>query len=463
MSNKLTDFSKAIVALATALGKGSIAVIRVSGVHAIPLVKSIFQGADLTMAQANSIHFGRIVDHNREIDQVLVSLFKAPHSYTGEDYLEISCHANPFIVDEIIELLIKKGAAPAKNGEFTLRAFLNGKIDLSQAEAVANIIDAKSKKGMHNNLLILEGALGGKIKEIKKELIDIISYLELDLDFSEDEIEIISNQEVIKRLSLMITNIEKMGRSYNYGKLLDRGLNVAIIGKPNVGKSTLMNALLGEDRAITSPTPGTTRDIVSEHVMIDHLAIKLIDTAGLRKSSNKIELEGVKKAESQVSTSDLVLFVVDISEDCTEEDQALIKRMIASDKEKFIFIGNKIDLGENVAAKGKIKALKISFVLISAKEGTNLDRLKKMLKKVMAQECEKTGDEMVISSARHKDVLERTRASLLNAKYCLEKKKGFEFAALDVKEALNSLGELTGEIVTEDILNNIFSNFCIGK
>jgi tRNA modification GTPase len=461
--NKLTDFSKTIIALATALGAGSIAVIRVSGRDAITLVNSIFQGADLRKATANTIHFGRIAENKNEIDQVLVSVFRAPQSYTGEDYVEISCHANPFIVDEVIELLIRNGATLARNGEFTLRAFLNGKIDLLQAEAVAGIIDAKSRKGMHNNLLLLEGSLSKKIFKIHEKLIDILSNLELDLDFSEEEINGISPAQVEKNISSLIPVIDKLISGYNYGKLLNSGLNVTIIGKPNVGKSTLMNALLGEDRAITSPTPGTTRDTISESFVLDQLSLKLIDTAGLRTTANNIEAEGMRRTESQISVSDMILFMIDISKNCPESEMELVERIINQYNARPILVGNKMDLGQNSKTKEEMENLRLPFVVISAKLQTNMEGLKEEIKKIVSEDYEKTNDESVISNLRHKNILEKVKGSLLNATECARDKKGYEFVALDVREALNTLGEITGETVTDDILNHIFSNFCIGK
>ena len=460
---KLTDFSKTIVALATALGTGSIAVIRISGIDAIKVVNTMFHSIDLQKVDANTIHFGRISNNDYEIDQVLVSVFRAPHSYTGEDYVEISCHANPFIVDEVIDLLIKHGAVPAKNGEFSLRAFLNGKMDLIQAEAVAGTISAKSKKGMHNSLLSLEGALSVRIKKIHEKLIDILSNLELDLDFSEEEIDIISPDQIEKSIKSILVMIDKLIRGYNYGKLLHSGLNVAIIGKPNVGKSTLMNVLLGENRAITSPTPGTTRDIVSENLVLDQISLKLIDTAGLRAASNNIEAEGVRRTETQISISDIVLFILDISKRCSKSDIELIKNIINRYNVRPILIGNKIDLGKNNKAVENINSLHLPFVQISAKHKTNLDALKLEIKKLVSEEYQKTNDEIVISNLRHKNILERVKGSLLNAKISAKDAKGFEFVALDVREALESLGEITGETATDDILNHIFSNFCIGK
>lgn len=461
--NKITDFTKTIVALATALGSGSIAIIRISGKQAISIVNKIFSAKDLKSAPANTIHYGKIITGGHGIDEVLVYLFKAPRSYTGEDYIEISCHANPYIVDELIELLIRNGAYMAKPGEFTLRAFLNGKLDLSQAEAVANIITAKSKFGLHNSIKQLGGELATKINEIKNRLVDIVSFLEIDLDFSEENIEIISPYEIVKKLSSIENELKNLVKTFNYAKIFNSGLQLVIAGIPNSGKSTLMNALLGEGRAITSHIPGTTRDPIHENILLKNIYFKLIDTAGLRKTANEIENEGIKRTKLYISHSDIVLMLMDISEELSNEAIAIVNEQVSKRKSKVLLVANKIDKKINKHTLKRIETLDTSILKISAKTGEGLDGLKDAIINIVSKEYEKFSDQIVISSQRHKEVLDNAVKSIKKSKTVIKNKGGYEFAVIDLRAALDFLGEITGETATEDILNNIFSNFCIGK
>jgi tRNA modification GTPase len=461
--NKITDFSRTIVALATALGSGSIAVIRLSGLQAIEIANKVFKGKDLKRVDANTIHYGRIVDGKREFDQVLVSVFHGPHSYTGEDYIEFSCHANPFIVDDIIEALMNHGAKSARPGEFTLRAFLNGKLDLSQAEAVAGIIQAKSRFGIKNSLEQLNGKLALRITKIREHLIEILGLMEIDLDFSEEDIEIIPKEKIISQLSDIKRTLTELKSSYNYAKLLEGGLHLTIIGEPNVGKSTLLNILLGENRAITSHIPGTTRDTIHENIVINDILIKLVDTAGLRQTKDKIESEGVERTKTQASRADIVLLVVDISKTITEDSLHLIYESVNWIKGQIVLVANKIDKGIDQATLKKLSRLNKKLVRISAITGDGLEELEKAIVNQVSYGFESYSDDLIITSNRQKEVIEKTINHLQNARQALKNNSGFEFVAIDIRQALNDLGEITGETVTDDILNNIFSNFCIGK
>ena len=461
--NKITDFSRTIVALATALGSGSIAIIRMSGPDAIKIMNRVFKGKNLKEVPANTIHYGRIVDGDREIDQVMVSIFHSPHSYTGENYVEISCHANPFIVDDIIEVLMNQGAKTAKSGEYTLRAFLNGKLDLSQAEAVASIIQAKSRFGIQNSLEQLNGHLASRIMKFRQQLIDILGLMEVDLDFSEEEIEIIPHHQIISRLHKIEKNLESLKRSHNYAKLLEGGIHLTIIGEPNAGKSTLLNQLLGENRAITSHIPGTTRDTIHENIVINDILIKLVDTAGLRKTRDELESEGIKRTKSQASQADMVLIVVDTSNSISEASLKLIKESIDWIKGQVLLVANKIDQGMNENTLKKLSLLKRPIVKISALDRRGLKELENLIVDQVSAGFETYADDLIITSKRQTEVVKRTNIHIRDACKVLEEKGGFEFAAVDLRQALNVLGEITGETVTDDILNRIFANFCIGK
>jgi tRNA modification GTPase len=460
--SKITDFSKTIVALATAIGTGSIAVVRVSGSRAISIVDQIFQGKNLIDAGGNTIHFGKIKNGDFEIDQVIVSLFRSPHSYTGEDVIEISCHANPLIVQEIVEILLSNGAHHATPGEFTLRAFLNGKIDLAQAEAVSDVISAKTKRGLQNSIGQLEGSLTGYLSAIKQKLIEILGLLEIDLDFSEEDLDVVSAEEIKKGIGQIQEKLEKLTNTFNYGKMFNSAINLVIAGEPNVGKSTLMNYLLGENRAITSHQPGTTRDTIHENVVIDHTFFKLIDTAGLRNTDDIIETAGIERTRQQIATADIILYVLDASKSKISPKD-IVDRIYQAQKSKYILVANKTDLG----ISDKIKALKekteAPVVYISAITGDGINNLKdEIIKKVSIYQG-KAGDEIVITGSRHKKILDQTKKYLENATNALNIKEGFEFVSVDIREALDSLGEITGETATDDILNQIFQSFCIGK
>jgi tRNA modification GTPase len=461
--NKITDFSRTIIAMATALGSGSIAVIRLSGPQAIEIVNKVFVGKDLKKVEPNTIHFGRIVDGTREFDQALISVFHGPHSYTGEDYIEISCHANPFIIDDVIEVLMNHGAKSARPGEYTLRAFLNGKLDLSQAEAVAGIIQAKSRFGIKNSLEQLNGKLASRITDIRQQLIDILGLMEIDLDFSEEEIEIIPNDQIHSRLLHIEENLTKLKSSYNYAKLLEGGIHLTIIGEPNAGKSTLLNQLLGENRAITSHIPGTTRDTIHENIVINDVLIKLVDTAGLRKTKDELESEGIQRTKTQASQADIVLLVVDVSCPISKDSLNLINDSINWIKGQILIVANKTDIGINPDTYKELNQLGKNVIQISALDGTGLKDLEKSIVNQISEGFETYSDDLIITSSRQKEAIEKTTTHLQNARRVLENDDGFEFVVVDLRQALNDLGEITGETVTDDILNNIFANFCIGK
>jgi tRNA modification GTPase len=458
-----TDLGQTIVALATALGTGSIAVIRVSGEKTVDIVNSNFSGTDLHRAAPNTLHYGSITDHRAVIDTVVVALFRAPHSYTGEDVIEISCHANPLIIDRIMNQLIRSGAAHARPGEFTMRAFLNGKIDLAQAEAVSTVIAAKSAAGLSRAVDQLRGGLSQKTGELKDRIIGIIALLEIDLDFSEENIEIASAGMLIKELERLISEVAHLAGSYNYARLFDGTLKISLIGPPNAGKSTLLNTFLGEERAITSETPGTTRDIIHENILIDNTWIKLVDTAGLRTTTDHIETEGIRRTHAQVADSDLVLYMIDLTADIGPAEAGYIRETLEKIPQEVIVVGNKTDGVIKNKTREFIRNTGKPVVEISARNGTGLTGLKKQIMHTIAGGYETYQDELIVSSLRHRDILEKTGENLVNARNALANDLGFECVAIDLREALEHLGEITGETVADDILNTIFAGFCIGK
>ncbi len=445
-----------IIAPITGLTGGSVHMIRISGKDAIPLLNRFFS-KKIDARKQNVFFYGRLVnEENKPIDEVVAFVYKAPHSYTGEDVVEISCHANILITEEIIELFIRNGCRFAEPGEFTKRAFLNGKIDLLQAESVAELISARSKKAVENALSQLEGRFSKEIRQIRENIVKALSLLELNIDFSEEDIEVITDDEIYNILSQTEQAIARFLDSYQKGKLLQNGLKVLITGKPNVGKSSLMNALLEKDRVLVSDIPGTTRDIIHDEIYLDNILIKFMDTAGIRFSHDKLEQEGVKRAKELYTEADFILMLFDVSSEFTEEDRHLFE-LAQKYKEKVIFVGNKIDLRIH---PGNKRTMDENFILISAKKKTNIEQIKETIKeKLKTVEIEST----FINTERQYNKLKAVLDSIRKAKKTLKENIGHEFVAMEIREVIHDLGELTGEITNEDVLNNIFSNFCIGK
>lgn len=443
-----------IVALATPSGIGAISVIRVSGPNSFKAVDKIFNGkTKLADAASHTIHYGKIAGGGELIDDVLVSVFRNPNSYTGEDSAEISTHGNPFITKKIIELLTDGDVRPAEPGEFTKRAFLNNRIDLAQAEAVADVINSRTEASLRGARSQLDGLLSQKVKELREMLVNASSFVELELDFAEEDLEFIEHDELLKRINSISGEIEKLLATYSFGKILKDGVNVALVGKPNVGKSSLLNYLLKESRAIVSHIPGTTRDVIREEVSIDGILFRLYDTAGIRASEDEIEKEGVLRSREAVKNSDLVLFLNDteqgVADDILEELTELTSR------DKIITTVNKIDLKPEPGPEAD--------VFISAKTGEGMEDLFKKLKEAAFGSSNYSEKSAVVSNLRHYRCLKRAKESLLNAKESVNKKMSGEFISVDLRTAATNLSEIIGEVTTDDILNNIFTKFCIGK
>ena len=458
------DMNDTIIALASGLGRGSIAIIRLSGSNSVSIVNQNFKGKDLRSVEGNTIHFGWIWNKVNEIDQVLVFVFKSPFSYTGEDSVEISCHSNALIIDEIISVLIKQGARLAKPGEFTFRAFMNGKMNLSQAEAVADIINTKSRHGIRNSLRQLNGELNSKIIKFRNQIIDIRTLLETVLDFSVDE-EIIDlpKEKILENIKSVETEVKRLSNSYNHAKILSGSITITIIGKTNVGKSTLMNVLLGEERAITSHTPGTTRDIIHEDFIIDDIHFKLIDTAGFRDTPDHIERKGIAKTKAQIAVSDIVLWVIDISEPWQPNLFDQIKMALEEKTDKLILVANKTDLQYDESTLNILRNIGLIYVKTSASNKSGIQNLKRSIITKISKESQKFSDDLIVTNIRQKKVLEGVSKYLQNARKTIKENQGYEFASVDLQEALNLIGEISGETATDDILNKIFSNYCIGK
>ena len=444
-----------IAAVATPTGIGAISIVRVSGSKAISIVDSVFIGKDkLKKVQSHTIIYGKIIDDDGNlIDDVLVSVFRNPHSYTGEDSIEISTHGNPLISQKIIELLIKKGVRIAEPGEFTKRAFLNNRLDLAQAESVVDIINSRTDASLRGARNQLDGILSKKIGELRELLINASSFVELELDFAEEDVEFIDKKELLERLNKIRSEIDKLLNTYSFGRLMRDGVNVTIVGIPNVGKSSLLNYILKESRAIVSHVPGTTRDVIREDVSIDGILYRLYDTAGIRISEDEVEKEGVLRSREAVKNADIVLFIND-----TEQKFAydLLEDInILTSQEKIISVINKIDVPH--------ETLEHADVYISALNGEGIENLFVKLKEKSIGNSNYSEKSAVVSNVRHFQCLRKARESLSNAEYSINNGFTGEFISVDLRNAENFLGEIIGEVTSDDILNNIFMKFCIGK
>lgn len=455
-----------IVAIATPHGEGAIAVVRVSGKDAITTVDLLFRGRSrLSDAATHTAHYGKLVDlHGRHIDDVVAIVFKSPHSYTGEDVVEVSCHGGVYNTHRVLDTIISAGARQAQPGEFTKRAFLNGKIDLSQAEAVAELIAARSEAAHKVSLSQLEGKFSAQIRQLRSDLLDLCSLIELELDFSEEGLDLIQKSEVCARVSKMQEQLQSMAGSYRLGKVYRDGVSVAIVGRPNAGKSSLFNALLREDRAIVTEIPGTTRDTLEESISIDGVLFRLHDTAGMRETSDPVEQEGVLRAKAIVKQSQVLVLVVDASEPfCRDSALSFLEGLEIP--ENVVVAYNKIDLNtgwEYEPREFQINGTAYAEVLTSAKTSVGLDELRKCLMSSIRRLAPEQADVQVTNSRHHRALVVAVDA-LQAASQALHEGRSGEFVAVDIRAAADALAEIIGEVSTEDMLNNIFQKFCIGK
>ena len=449
-----------IVALATPPGVGALGVIRISGNGSIGLVNGLFPSKDLNTQSGNTLHVGMLKEGNSKLDEVVLSLFRSPRSYTGEDVIELSCHGSAYIQQQIIEACIRSGARLATPGEFTLRAFLNGKMDLVQAEAVADLIASGTKAAQETALSQVKGGFSHVLSALRTELIKFSALIELELDFSQEDVEFADRSSLRDLLDKIDVTVNELLQSFKLGNVIKNGVSVAIIGKPNAGKSTLLNALLNENRAIVSSIAGTTRDTIEELLNIDGIIFRLIDTAGIREGIDEIEAIGVEKSREKMKTADLVLCLFDANADTAEE----VKRTedeLRSVAKSYILVVNKVDNQiEWQQAKQKYQLDDASY--ISARDHVNLETLKyELVSKVVSGAIH--SENVIVTNARHYQSLQKVSNNIITIREGMKNNLSGDLIAIDIRQCLYYLGEITGEISNEDQLDFIFSKFCIGK
>lgn len=457
-----------VVALATAPGSGAIAIIRLSGPKAITICNALFvsvvPGKEIKDQATHTIHLGHIKDGDKTLDQVLVSIFKNPNSYTGEDVIEISCHGSPYIQQEIIQLMLRSGCRMATPGEFTLRAFLNGKLDLSQAEAVADLIASDNEASHKIAMQQMRGGFSSEIAKLREELLNFASLIELELDFAEEDVEF-ADRTQFKALVDRITEVlKRLIDSFAVGNVIKNGIPVAIVGEPNVGKSTLLNALLNEDRAIVSDIAGTTRDTVEDEIAIGGIGFRFIDTAGIRETKDVVESIGIQKTFEKIDQSQVVIYLFDSSSAVAELERIQIEIQKIKNKhplKPLIVLANKVDKltqDDKILLEHTLE----NVLLLSAKSGQGVDELTAKLLDLINTGALRN-DETIVTNTRHYDALLKAFEEIQKVKYGLESGLSGDLMAIDIRQALYHFGEITGEITNDDLLGNIFANFCIGK
>ena len=453
-----------IVGIATAPGIGGIGIIRMSGEKTFEILDKIFipkTKQDISEIKGYSIKYGNVVENNKIIDEVLVSYFKTPKSYTTENMCEINTHGGNIVVKKILELCLKNGAEMAEPGEFTKRAFLNGRIDLLQAESVIDIIDAKSERELKAGMNQLEGRVSKEIHDIKQKIMDVMVNVEVDIDYPEYDVEEVTNTEINEMLDVVIADLSRLEKSFDNGKILKDGVKTAIIGKPNAGKSSLLNCILNEERAIVTEIEGTTRDTIEEFVTVEGVPLKLIDTAGIREAKDEVEKIGITKSKEIAKDADLIIAIFDSSKDLTDEDKEILD--IIKNKTAIVVL-NKMDLlnkiDENMA---EIKNVSKYIVKMSTLEQKGIDDLYKSIGNLFSMEEISLDNTIVITNIRHKNLISKALNSCREAKKSMELGMPLDIIAIFLKEILENLGEITGETVTDDIIDEIFSKFCLGK
>jgi len=460
-----------IVALATPSGAGAIAVIRISGEHAITIGASVFQsvsGKDISKQKTHTIHLGHIADGEKTLDQVLVSVFKGPNSYTGENTIEISCHGSTYIQQQIIQLLLRKGCRMAQAGEFTLRAFLNGKLDLSQAEAVADLINSDNEASHQIAMQQMRGGFSNEIAKLREELLNFASLIELELDFAEEDVEFADRTQFYELLNRIEFVLKRLIDSFAVGNVIKNGIPVAIVGEPNVGKSTLLNALLNEERAIVSDIAGTTRDTIEDELVINGMGFRFIDTAGIRETKDVVESIGIKKTFEKIEQAQVVLYLIDGRWKMEDGSQNLkqVKLEVERIKNQFplkplVVIANKKDLlsADEIA---NLQSELSNVLLISAKNNEGIEDLKNQLLSFVNTGALRN-NETIVTNTRHYDSLLKALEEIQKVNYGLQTNLPSDLMAIDIREALYHFGNITGEVTNDELLGNIFANFCIGK
>lgn len=451
-----------IAAISTPRGEGGIGIVRISGKDAVSILSKIFKPVSKKRVEELknfTINYGHLYDGEQLIDEVLVSIMKAPRTYTKEDIVEINCHGGFLVTEKVLELVLKTGARLAEIGEFTRRAFLNGRLDLTQAEAVIDLIHGKTEKSISLSLNQLRGDLREQIEDLKKKLLDVSAHVNVVLDYPEEGIDDPLPDDLVENLHEVVRTTDRLIKSYSKGKMIKEGVKTAIVGKPNVGKSSLLNTILREERAIVTHIAGTTRDIIEEVINLKGIPLVLIDTAGIRKTDDIVENIGVEKSKELIEKADLVLFVLDNSREIEEEDLKIYEKI---DSEKVIGIINKTDMESKLDVTSFTKIKK--WMKISALEKKGIEEMEdEIYNYVISGQIEDSSQKLVITNVRHKSALEKTKRAVENIFETLDMGLPMDLIAVDLKEALDSLSEVTGEISNEDLLDHIFSNFCVGK
>lgn len=458
---KITD---TIAAISSAAGNSGIGIIRVSGDEAIEVVDKIFRPANknkkLVNVESHTVHYGHIIDGDKTLDQVLVIVMKNPHSYTGEDTVEIDCHGGMLILKKVLDLVLKNGARTAEPGEFTKRAFLNGRIDLSQAEAVMDLINSKNDFALNSSIEQLKGGVSDAIKDIRKDIIYHIAFIESALDDPEHISLDGYDEEITEMLNENINKISKLVNSFDNGRIMKEGIKTVILGKPNAGKSSLLNLMLGEDRAIVTDIEGTTRDTLEENINFNGLSLKIIDTAGIRDTEDLVERIGVNKAKEIAKEGDLIIYVVDGSRELDDNDREIIK--LINDKQAIILV-NKSDMDTVINIDELKKDSNRDVILFSAKNGEGMDQLEEEIRNMFYSGKVTYNDQVYITNARHKEALENALESLKQVKNSVDAGMPEDFYSIDLMDAYTDLGLIIGESVEDDLVNEIFSKFCMGK
>ncbi|AWZ49749.1 tRNA uridine-5-carboxymethylaminomethyl(34) synthesis GTPase MnmE [Clostridiaceae bacterium 14S0207] len=452
-----------IAAVATSMGEGGISIIRLSGGKAIDIIDKIFRGKNnrsIKDIKTYTMRYGYIVDgEGKDLDEVIVTYMKGPRSFTAEDTIEINCHGGVVVTNSILKEVIKAGARLAEPGEFTKRAFLNGRIDLSQAEAVIDIIQAKTELSAKSAVMQSEGKISKEISELRDRLLGVIAHIEATVDYPEDDLEEVTNEQATKDLTEILQKIDELLEYAEEGKIIREGLKLVIVGKPNVGKSSLLNALLREKRAIVTDVPGTTRDVIEEYINLSGVPVQIVDTAGIRETEDIVEKIGVEKSKEKIEEADLIVFMMDLSREIDEEDMEIFNHI--KDK-NYVVLLNKSDLDSKVKEDVLDLLPKEKVYKISAKTGEGIDTLKNIIK-YMFFKGEINSDDIFITNNRHKEALIRAKENLESSLDTLRTVFAIDLASIDLRNAWSNLGEITGDTLEEDIIHKIFSKFCLGK
>lgn len=461
MVQVLTQYDT-IAAIATPIGEGGISIIRVSGENALEIVNKIFRGANLNKVASHTIHYGHIIDYaNKDVvDEVLVTVMLAPKTFTRENTVEVSCHGGLLVTEKILQLILDNGARMATPGEFTKRAFINGRIDLTQAESIMDIIEAKTDRARQVAMKQLEGGLLFEIRKLRQELLNTMAHEEVNIDYPEYDMDDVTSKEMYDKAQQVIKEIDKLLATAQEGKVVRSGLATAIVGRPNVGKSSLLNYLSKEEKAIVTNIAGTTRDTLEEYVSLKGILLKLIDTAGIRQTDDIVEKIGVERSKRAITESDLVLLLINSSEELTEEDQKLLE--LTQDKKRIIIL-NKADQVAKITKKDIQKITDSPIVTISVLKKKNMIGLEEAIKSLFLQGITDSKSEVMVTNQRQNDLLRKAKQSLIEAIEAINDNMPLDLVQIDLKEAWDSLGEITGDTAPDELITQLFSKFCLGK